>query len=270
MARHFKRRTAMGSGNVPEARSLVVARADNVYKTLGDTAVLHGVSLEVNAGEMVVLTGPSGSGKTTLIRAFQGIDPPSSGHVELFGRQLDALAEKDQDRLLRDYAGISFQTANLDTNHSAWNNVLGLSEARGVTADRKMAANILWTLGFRTQDVFDRKAGDYSGGQQQKIAFARMLLPLMQQSEHPGILLLDEPTASLDPSNKGDMFNAIATVCHKDGMSALVVTHDLGPARQFADREYEMSSGRILNEINYAHEGVREAMLAASAASFPG
>lgn len=234
----------MAAQRKPETSS-IVARADNIYRTLGDVCVLNGASLEVPAGKLVLLTGSSGSGKSTMVRMFQDIDTPDRGHVELFGDALQDMSPKVRDQILADRVGIGFQAANLDTNLSVWENLIGLTQSRGRKADRTAAAHLLWNLDFRSADMLHRKAGDLSGGQQLKLAFGRIALP------QPELLLLDEPTYALDPEGKEHIFGHIADACHESGMAALVVTHDVEPAREVADREYVMSRGRIEEMLTY-------------------
>jgi glutamate transport system ATP-binding protein len=209
-----------------------------VNKHFGQLHVLRDIDLEVARGEVVVVIGPSGSGKSTLCRCINRLEPIDSGTITVDGRPLPeegrALAR------LRADIGMVFQSFNLFAHKSVLANVtLGPTRVRGVTqkdAERE-ARELLDRVGIGNQA--DKMPAQLSGGQQQRAAIARAL------AMHPKVMLFDEPTSALDP----EMINEVLEVMRglaADGMTMLVVTHEMGFARSAANRVVFMDNGSIV------------------------
>jgi len=200
---------------------------------------LHGVSLEVARGELVVLRGPSGSGKTTLLNALAGLDRPTAGTVRLDGTEITSL---DPDRLAvlrRTEVGIVFQAFALLPMLSAAENIeVPLRLVRAAAAERSArVAELLSAVGLA--DHANQRPYELSGGQQQRVGLARAL------ANRPGILIADEPTGQLDSETSLAMMRLIAALVHDAGVAAIVSTHD--PAvMDFGDRVLEIRDGRLL------------------------
>lgn len=214
---------------------------NNVEKTFGSLDVLRGVDLTVNEGEVVVVCGPSGSGKSTLIRLINRLEAPSTGEVWVDGVETSGLAGADL-RALRRRVGFVFQQFNLYPHLTARRNItLALREAAGVgavEADRT-AEDLLTRVGLA--DKVDSYPHELSGGQQQRVAIARAL------AMKPGVLLFDEPTSALDPEMIGEVLAVIRELAH-GGITMIVVTHEMGFAREVADRVVFVDEGRILED----------------------
>lgn len=217
------------------------ASLQHVSKYIGEQAIVHDVSLEVPTGEFVLVTGESGSGKSTLVRMLAGIEQPSHGTAKLLAKNLAAMSGKQKTSLIANQVGVGFQSPNLDTNFSVWDNFVGLNEARGQEVDYNTAARLLQR--FKLTDKLDNRAATLSGGEKLKLALARIML------NGPELLLLDEPTYGIDHEGKAEVFTDLANACHDLGTTALVVTHDLAPARSVADREFMMNSGTLVREF---------------------
>ena len=225
----------------------IVVDARDVCKSYGDNAVLHGVSLAVAPTETVCIIGPSGSGKTTLLRCLNRLESIDGGSIEIAGEQLmsghtGGLFDRRGRRLLaaqRSEIGFVFQRFNLWPNRTVLANVAyGPRHVRGTAraeAERH-AMELLDRVGLAD------KAAAYpmqlSGGQQQRVAIARAL------AMQPRLMLFDEPTSALDPETVLDVMRQLAA----DGMTMVVVTHEMGFARQVADRVIVMDDGRIVEE----------------------
>jgi putative ABC transport system ATP-binding protein len=196
---------------------------------------LHGVDLEVKAGEFVVLLGPSGSGKTTLLNIIGGIDEASSGEVEVGGRDIATLSRKLRTQYRREHVGFVFQFFNLVPTLTALENVELLAELSGPdAASRSRAA--LERVGVG--EVADRFPGQLSGGQQQRVAIARAIV------KRPPLLLCDEPTGSLDLVTGRQVLAVLGDLARTGGQTVVVVTHNSAIARM-ADRVLWLHSGVI-------------------------
>jgi len=222
------------------AGGIVATGLEKVYGS-GVTAVtaLHGVSLEVARGELVVLRGPSGSGKTTLLNALAGLDQPTAGTVRLDGVDITRL---DPDRLAvlrRTEVGIVFQAFALLPMLSAAENVeVPLRLVRASAAERTArVAELLAAVGLA--DHANQRPYELSGGQQQRVGLARAL------ANRPGILIADEPTGQLDSETSLAMMRLIAALVHEAGVAAIVSTHD-PTVMDFGDRVLEIRDGRLL------------------------
>lgn len=227
-----------------------VLAAAHISKSFGDHLVLNDVSFEVNEGEAVCLLGPSGSGKSTLLRCLNMLERPDRGVVllrgELMGyRHTDGRLVELPDRLeskQRRRLGMVFQQFNLFPHMTVLDNVtLGpqrvLGRDEGVC--RSEALNLLEKVGL--SDKKDAYPGQLSGGQQQRVAIARAL------AMKPEALLFDEPTSALDPELVAEVLQVIRDLV-REGMTSIIVTHEVGFAREVCDRFMFMEAGRIVEE----------------------
>ena len=227
-----------------------LVRAVRVGKRFGETEVLRDVDLAVQPGEVLAIIGPSGSGKTTLLRCIAHLEHPTSGHVEVAGERVGAVL--DQGRLrpmadreiarLRRGIGMVFQRFNLFPHLTAIENVMlgPVQVLRQRRAEAEpLARELLRKVGLA------HKADSYperlSGGQQQRVAIARSL------AMQPRLMLFDEATSALDPELIGEVL-AVMRDLARDGMTMLVVTHEMGFAEDVADRVVFMDHGRIVEE----------------------
>ena len=214
--------------------------AQDVHKWYGKFHVLQGVSLTVNRGEVVVLMGPSGSGKSTFIRTFNALEEYQQGRIEI-----DGIALTDDMRnieAIRREVGMVFQQFNLFPHLSVLQNIsLAPAWVRKWTKVKaeEVAMQLLERVGILEQA--HKYPGQLSGGQQQRVAIARAL------AMQPKIMLFDEPTSALDPEMVREVLDVIKTLA-ADGMTMVVVTHEVGFAREVADRVILMDSGTIVEE----------------------
>ena len=222
---------------------LVIA-ARNVTKKFGDATALDDVSLDVHRSEMVVLLGLSGSGKSTLLRCLNGLHPVTSGTVEVYGTHVHK-ASQAQLRALRRDVGFVFQHFNLVGRLSCLENVLigGLGKLRvprygALTYPKSMRAEALGHLDrVGLADFAERRADTLSGGQQQRIAIARTLM------QKPGLLLADEPVASLDPENAGVVMDLLFRVCIEEKLTVVCTLHQVDLALGWAHRLVGLRGG---------------------------
>jgi polar amino acid transport system ATP-binding protein len=211
-----------------------------VHKRFGDLHVVQGVSFEVRKGEVVVIIGPSGSGKSTLLRCIKGLVEPDEGEVLLEGAPVTGRRRGIEK--LRSQVGMVFQSFNLFTHLTALDNItLGLTKVKRVPPGkaREIGLRLLEKVGLGD------KAGSYpaqlSGGQQQRVAIARAL------AMDPKAVLFDEPTSALDPELIGEVLD-VMTQLAREGMTMVVVSHEMGFVRNVATRVLFMAEGRILEE----------------------
>ncbi|MCU1496744.1 MAG: glutamate transporter ATP-binding protein [Acidimicrobiales bacterium] len=211
---------------------------DHVDKHFGDLHVLRDVELTIAPGEVVVIIGPSGSGKSTLCRAINRLEPIQGGTITIDGDLLP-VEGKALARLRAD-VGMIFQSFNLFNHKSVLDNVmLGPIKVRGAgkAQARARAHELLERVGLA--DQADKMPAQLSGGQQQRVAIARAL------AMDPKVLLVDEPTSALDPEMVNEVLDVL-TALAQDGMTMVVVTHEMGFARRVADRVVFMADGAIL------------------------
>ena len=219
-------------------RGRPVVEFDGVEKFFGDTHVLKDVSLDVNDGEVLVVVGPSGSGKSTLLRCANRLEEIQGGEIRLDGQSISA-PDADVNRL-RQQIGMVFQSFNLFPHKTALQNVsLAPTKVRGVEASEahRRAETLLDRVGLAGQA--DSYPNQLSGGQQQRVAIARAL------AMDPRVMLFDEVTSALDPELVGEVLGVMRTLAD-EGMTMMVVTHEMGFAREVADRVVLMSDGRIV------------------------
>jgi len=206
----------------------------------GGQELLHGVDLTVERGERLLIAGPNGSGKSTILRAMEGIVKASEGEVRLFGNSMNDLSEDVRKRLIRERVGVGFQTANLDDGRTVAENIFSLHDTtRSGRPDTRRTAEILLSLGL--QGKLEQTTHTLSGGEKQRAAMARLLLP------NPELILLDEPTASLDSDGfygKKHMYNVLGYFAAQSGATVVVVSHD-AEAANFATREVHIRDGLV-------------------------
>ncbi|RSM60920.1 glutamate ABC transporter ATP-binding protein [Amycolatopsis sp. WAC 01375] len=220
------------------AAPMIKAAAVNKY--FGDLHVLKEINLEVPRGQVVVVLGPSGSGKSTLCRAINRLEPINSGEIAVDGVPLPA--EGKALAALRADVGMVFQSFNLFAHKTIVENVmLAPMKVRKVNSAeaRKTAMELLERVGIANQA--DKYPAQLSGGQQQRVAIARAL------AMRPKVMLFDEPTSALDPEMVQEVLDVMTTLA-KDGMTMLVVTHEMGFARRAANRVVFMSDGEIVED----------------------
>ena len=213
----------------------------NVAKKFGDTQVLRGVELSVNKGDVIAIIGQSGGGKTTLLRCINFLETADSGEMEFDGEhfQLNHISKRDIQKIRRKTAFV-FQSYNLFRNKTALQNVmLGLTVARKIpkAQAQEIARAALDKVGLA--DKADSYPNALSGGQQQRVAIARAL------ATRPEIIYFDEPTSALDPELTGEVL-AVMRQLAEEGMTMLVVTHELGFARHVSTKVVFMENGAIV------------------------
>ncbi len=215
-------------------------RCDKLCKSFAGTPVLKDVDLCVQGGEIVVLTGRSGSGKSTLLRCLNALDVPDSGTLEIAGHKLGRGQRSRQ--ALRRETGMVFQQFKLFPQMTARDNVmLGPRKVLGLSRKESQAVadRLLRRVGLETES--GKLPAELSGGQQQRVAIARAL------AVNPRIMLFDEPTSALDPELRGEVLRVMQDLA-EDGMTMLVVTHELRFAEKVGTRLLFLDQGRILHD----------------------
>ncbi|MEV7013977.1 ABC transporter ATP-binding protein [Streptosporangium sp. NPDC051022] len=210
--------------------------AHALRKTYARTVALGGVSVRIDAGEIVAITGPSGSGKSTLLHCLAGIIRPESGEVRLDGRRVDTLDEADRTKLRRENFGVVFQSGRLVPELTAQENVaLPLLFNRHDRARAQLAARS-WLERLDVAGCADRRPGELSGGQLQRVAVARALVT------GPRVVFADEPTGALDSLAGERVMDELAGTVREAGTTLVIVTHDNRVAA-YADREIALRDG---------------------------
>ncbi|SQE95483.1 glutamine transporter, ATP-binding protein 3 [Streptococcus equi subsp. zooepidemicus] len=211
-----------------------------LHKSFGQHEVLKGIDLTINQGEVVVIIGPSGSGKSTLLRTMNLLEVPTKGHISFEG--VDITDKANDIFKMREKMGMVFQQFNLFPNMTVLENItLSPIKTKGMSraGAEQRAYELLERVGLRD------KAAAYpvslSGGQQQRIAIARGL------AMDPDVLLFDEPTSALDPEMVGEVL-AVMQDLAKSGMTMVIVTHEMGFAKEVADRVIFMDGGLVIEE----------------------
>lgn len=214
-----------------------VIRIENLRKTFGDHEVLKGVNANVKTGEVVCIIGPSGSGKSTLLRCINGLETITSGDIWLGGF---SLADNKVDlNEVRKHVGMVFQHFNLFPNMTVLENItLAPTQVKKYSQDRAQqeARELLHRVGL--EDKADARPASLSGGQKQRVAIARAL------AMKPEIMLFDEATSALDPEMVGEVLGVIRSLA-EEGMTMVLVTHEMGFAREVADRVAFIDAGVI-------------------------
>ena len=213
---------------------------DNVKKSFGSNLVLDGIDLEISPGEAVVIAGPSGSGKSTMLRCINALETIDSGEILFDGRSIPD-AGKDIYKI-RANIGMVFQQFNLFPHKTVLQNItLGPTEVKGLSQSdaNKRAHELLERVGI--PEKADQVPADLSGGQQQRVAIARAL------AMDPKLMLFDEPTSALDPEMIREVLDVMRDLA-KSGMTMMVVTHEMGFAREVCDRIIFIDEGKIVEQ----------------------
>ena len=212
---------------------------ENLHKAFGKVEVLKGVNLHIKPKEVVALIGPSGSGKSTLLRCMNYLEEPTSGKVTVDGTPLDGETNINK---VREEVGMVFQRFNLFPHMTALENIMlapmkvkKISQAEA----KKKAEELLARVGLA--DKANNYPSQLSGGQQQRVAIARAL------AMEPKVMLFDEPTSALDPEMVGEVLDVMRSLA-KEGMTMAIVTHEMGFAREGADRVLFIDGGGILEQ----------------------
>ncbi|AXU95806.1 glutamine ABC transporter ATP-binding protein GlnQ [Erwinia persicina] len=214
----------------------------NVSKHFGATQVLHDIDLKINQGEVVVIIGPSGSGKSTLLRCINKLEEITSGELIVDGKKVND--PKVDDRLIRQEAGMVFQQFHLFPQMSALDNVaFGPIRVRGAKKEeaQRLARELLGKVGLAERA--NHFPSELSGGQQQRVAIARAL------AVKPKMMLFDEPTSALDPELRHEVLKVMQDLA-EEGMTMVIVTHEVGFAKKVASRLIFIDKGRIAEDGN--------------------
>jgi len=222
-----------------------VITIENLHKSFGSLKVLRGISLHVDKGQVVCIIGPSGSGKSTVLRCINRLERPTSGRVVVDGYDITDPATNIN--LVRTEAGMVFQQFNLFPHMSVLENVtLGPRKVRGVPRDKAEALGreLLAKVGLADKEAVYPE--QLSGGQKQRVAIARAL------ALQPKVILFDEPTSALDPELVGEVLEVMKRLA-REGMTMVVVTHEMGFAKEVADRVIFVDQG-VIQEDGPPHE----------------
>ncbi len=230
------------SSTTPSADAGPMIRFSGVSKQFGELTVLDDINAEVRRGEVVVICGPSGSGKSTLIRTVNRLEEIQSGAISFDGHELHGRMSAAELNRLRSRIGFVFQSFNLFPHLSALENVamspIRVSGLKRAEAEAR-AMRLLDRVGLANKA--EQYPAQLSGGQQQRVAIARAL------AMEPPAMLFDEPTSALDPEMVGEVLAVMKSLA-ADGMTMMCVTHEMGFAREVADRVWFIDGGRILED----------------------
>jgi polar amino acid transport system ATP-binding protein len=237
--------TSPTTGEIAQRLDRPMIEVREVHKSFGSLHVLKGVSMSVNRAEVVVVIGPSGSGKSTLLRCVNRLETVDRGEVIVDGQSLNARGINVNS--VRTEIGVVFQSFNLFPHLSVIRNLtLAPMQVRGLdrAAAEARARALLEKVGI--PDKADARPTQLSGGQQQRVAIARALCM------EPKIMLFDEPTSALDPEMIKEVLDVMKALAH-EGMTMMVVSHEMGFAREVADRVLFMDGGEIVEEGSPEH-----------------
>ena len=214
----------------------------NLHKNFGDLEVLKNISTEIKKGEIISIIGPSGSGKSTFLRCINKLEEPSSGHIYIDG--MDLMDKNTDINKVRERVGMVFQHFNLFPNMTVLDN-LTLSpimvKKESKEEAEKYALSLLEKVGL--SDKANSYPTQLSGGQKQRIAIARAL------AMKPEVILFDEPTSALDPEMIKEVLDVMRDLA-KEGMTMLIVTHEMGFARNVGNRILFMDKGEIVEDCS--------------------
>lgn len=219
----------------------VMIETKNIKKVFGDLVVFKDLSLKITKGEVVVIIGSSGSGKSTFLRCLNALEEIDNGSIEVEGKLLDANNKKSMKEVCSKM-GMVFQNFNLFPHMTVLNNVMiGPLVSKGENKEEvlKRAKDLLKKVGL--QDKMEYYPSKLSGGQKQRVAIARAL------AMNPDIMLFDEPTSALDPELVGEVLTVMKNLA-EEGMTMVVVTHEMGFAKEVADRVIFMDGGNFIEE----------------------
>lgn len=221
----------------------MILEAKGIKKSFGKAEILKGLDLSVDKGDVVAILGRSGSGKTTLLRCLDFLEKADEGKLIFDGIEYDLKTiTKKQIRELRLKTGFVFQSYNLFSNMTALENVMeGLVTARKMNKKETMEISLTMLEKVGMLEWKDHYPIQLSGGQQQRVAIARAL------ATKPEVIYFDEPTSALDPELTGEVLSVMKTLA-EEGMTMIVVTHEMGFARRVANRVVFMEEGRVLEE----------------------
>lgn len=214
----------------------------NIHKYYKKHHVLKGIDLNVNKGDVLVIIGPSGSGKTTLLRCMNYLEQPDEGTIAIDGFQIGAKASRKEILTLRRKTAMVFQHYNLFKNKTVLENVMeGLivAQKKPVKEAKEISLNYLEKVGLL--EKIDSYPSQLSGGQQQRVGIARAL------ALNPSVILFDEPTSALDPEIVGEILEIIKQIAN-EGITMVIVTHEISFARDVANRVIFMDNGQIIEE----------------------
>ncbi|MFM0046765.1 amino acid ABC transporter ATP-binding protein [Paraburkholderia sediminicola] len=217
-----------------------LVRLRDVHLSFGSTPVLKGIDLDVFRGQAVSIIGPSGSGKSTILRCMTGLLRPQQGEIEVDGTRVDRLASERDEIELRKRVGFVFQQYNLFPHLSVLDNLV-VAPVRILGRDKASATRTAYDLlkKVRLADKAHAYPGELSGGQQQRVAIARAL------AMQPDLILFDEVTSALDPETVGEVLTVIRDLV-KDGMTCVLVTHEMRFAEEVSDTVYFTEAGVIV------------------------
>ena len=212
----------------------------NLEKTYGDLKVLKGISTDIKEGEVISIIGPSGSGKSTFLRCINRLEEPTNGEIDIEGENI--VSPKIDINKIREKVGMVFQHFNLFPHKTVLENItIGPIKLKKTSQEEaeKIAISLLDKVGLADKkDVYPNKL---AGGQKQRVAIARAL------AMNPKIILFDEPTSALDPEMIGEVLEVMKDLA-REGMTMIVVTHEMGFARTVANRVFFMDQGTILED----------------------
>ncbi|CUN73357.1 MAG: amino acid ABC transporter ATP-binding protein [Sarcina ventriculi] len=213
---------------------------NNLYKCFGETQVLKGIDEHIKKGEVLVLIGPSGSGKSTFLRCLNLLEKPTSGEITFEGK---SITNKECDiNKIREKMGMVFQQFNLFPHKTVLENItMAPIKVKKISKEKAIekAMELLAKVGL--SDKANSYPSSLSGGQKQRIAIARAL------AMEPDVMLFDEPTSALDPEMVGEVLNVMKQLA-KDGMTMVVVTHEMGFAKEVGSRIIFMDNGKIIEK----------------------
>jgi putative ABC transport system ATP-binding protein len=215
-----------------------IIEARDVVKSFGQTPALRGATLAVQPGEILAVMGPSGSGKSTLLHCLAGILVPDAGEVHFTGQRLDTLGENRRSDLRRDRFGFVFQSGQLVPELAAEENVALPLLLSGTRRKQALSQARPWFQRLGLDGLEDRRSGELSGGQAQRVALARGLV------SQPTILFADEPTGSLDSVSGEQVMSLLTRAAREHGTTVILVTHDARVAA-YADREVIVRDGQV-------------------------
>ncbi len=217
-----------------------IVETRNLTKIYGQNVIFKDINLKVNEGETIVIIGPSGTGKSTLLRCINLLTSNDGGEVFLDGKEITAKGYNEDE--VRQHIGMVFQNFLLFNHLTALDNVrIGLTKVKKMPKDKALAKALEELHRVGLADRADHYPGQLSGGQQQRVAIARAL------AMDPRVMLFDEPTSALDPELIGEVLGVMAQLA-RDRMTMIVVTHEMGFAREVADRIIFMEKGSIVEE----------------------
>jgi putative ABC transport system ATP-binding protein len=217
---------------------MTVIEARDVVLSFGETPALRGADLAVAEGELLAIMGPSGSGKSTLLHCLAGILVPESGEILFDGRRVDRLGETERSRLRRDKFGFVFQFGQLVPELSAQENVALPLLLNGMRRAAAVAEARAWFGRLGLDGLEERRSGELSGGQAQRVALARGLVA------RPRVLFADEPTGALDSLTGEHVMDLLVNAARAEGTTVVLVTHEPRVAA-YADREVVVRDGRV-------------------------